>query len=152
MIKIINHNHHTIVKTVSLLFLSAIILYSCGQPEGIKKPEDALDAGREFVRSVLDGDYAKAEMYVLPDEEDIALYRRFRKYMKSQPEKERLGLKSASIQINKVEAVNDSVSVINYANSFEKEPADIRVVKKNGEWWVDFSYTFAGKALEDTLR
>jgi len=152
MIKITNRNHHTIARTFALFFLTGIVLLSCGQPEGFKKPEDALDCGREFLRSVLDGDYTRAEMYVLPEEEDIALFRRFRKYMKEQPEKERLGLKSASIQINKVEALNDSVSVINYANSYKKEPSDLRVIKQKGEWWVDFSYTFAGRALEDTLR
>lgn len=132
--------------------LPAAFCLSCGSPEGFKKPEDALDAGREFVRAVLDGDYAKAELFVLPEAEDRQLFERFREHMKKRPENERLGLKSASIQINKVDELNDSVTVISYANSFEKHPADVRVVKHNGEWWVDFSYTFSGGALEDSLK
>jgi hypothetical protein len=121
-----------------------LLFVSCGGPEGFKKPEDALDAGREFIRSVLDGDYKKAELYVIQDEEDIRLFSRYRDYMKKRPREELASLKSASIIINKVEAVNDSVSIINYANSYVKKPVEIKVVKKDGEWWIDFSYTFSG--------
>lgn len=125
--------------TAALLFL-----FGCSEPEGFRKPEDALDAAREFVRAVLDGDYKRAELYVLPEEDDIRLFNRYKEYMKKQPEKERLGLKSSSILVNKVEPLNDSVSIINYSNSYSKKPMDIRVIKKDGEWWVDFSYTFSG--------
>jgi hypothetical protein len=126
------------------LFTAVILLLTgCSEPEGFKKPEDALDAAREFVRAVLDGDYKRAELYVLPEEDDIRLFNRYKDYMKKQPEKERLGLKSSSILVNKVEQLNDSVSIVNYSNSFSKKPMDIRVIKKDGEWWVDFSYTFS---------
>ena len=131
------------------LLLLAGFVFGCNQPEGFKKPEDGLDAGREFVRAVLDGDFTKAQMYVLPEEDDIRLFNRYKNYVKKRSEKERLGLKSSSIQINKVDEVNDSTTIINYANSYSKEPVDIKVIKKNGEWWIDFSYTFAGKELEE---
>jgi len=121
-----------------------VLIVSCSQPEGFRKPEDALDAGREFIRSVLDGDYKKAELYVLPDEEDIRLFTRYRDYMKKRPGEELAALKSASIIINKVQELNDSVSIINYANSFAKKPVEIKVVRQEGEWWIDFSYTFSG--------
>lgn len=132
-------------RIFSLLAIALILLSACSGPEGFKKPEDALDAAREFVRAVLDGDFKRAELYVLPDEEDMRLFNRYKDYMKNQPEKERLGLKSSSILINKVEQLNDSVSIINYSNSYSKKPMDIRAVKKDGEWWVDFKYTFSGE-------
>jgi Domain of unknown function (DUF4878) len=138
-----------------IFFLLAITLFlsgGCSGPEGFKKPEDALDAAREFVRAVLDGDYKRAELYVLPDEEDMRLFNRYKDYMKNQPEKERLGLKSSSILINKVEQLNDSVSIINYSNSYSKKPMDIRAVKKDGEWWVDFKYTFSGEEAVKPLE
>jgi hypothetical protein len=121
-----------------------VLIVSCSQPEGFRKPEDALDAGREFIRSVLDGDYKKAELYVLPDEEDIRIFTRYRDYMKKRPGEELAALKSASIIINKVQELNDSVSIINYANSFAKKPVEIKVIRQEGEWWIDFSYTFSG--------
>lgn len=124
-----------------ILFL---ILAGCNNPVDFKKPEDALDAGREFIRAVLDGDYTKGQLYVIPEEEDIALYKRYVSYMKKRSSKELVELKSASIIINKVEEVSDTIQIINYSNSFSKQPMDIKVVKKEGEWWIDFSYTFSG--------
>ena len=117
-----------------------MLLAGCSEPEGYKKPEDGLDAAREFVRAVLDGNFSKAEMYVLEEEEDRQLFNRYREYMKKQPQKERLGLRSAIILINKVESPNDSVT---YSNSFHKKPTELQVVRKNEDWKVDFSYTFS---------
>jgi hypothetical protein len=124
--------------------LIAALFFSCNDPVGFKKPEDGLDAGREFVRAVLDGDYKKGELYVIPDDDDIRLYKRYTDYMRKQPGSELIELKQASIIINKVEEVSDSIQIINYSNSYTQKPMDIKVVKKDGEWWVDFSYTFSG--------
>lgn len=120
-----------------------MMLAGCTEPEGYKKPEDGLDAAREFVRAVLDGNFSKAEMYVLEEEEDRQLFNRYREYMKKQPKKERLGLKSATILINKVELPNDSVTIVTYSNSFHKKLTELQVVRKNEDWKVDFSYTFS---------
>lgn len=120
-----------------------MLLAGCSEPEGYKKPEDGLDAAREFVRAVLDGDFSKAEMYVLEEEEDRQLFNRYREYMKKQPQTERLGLRSATILINKVESPNDSVTIVTYSNSFHKKPTELQVVRKNEDWKVDFSYTFS---------
>jgi hypothetical protein len=122
----------------------AVLIFSCNNPAGFSKPEDGLDAGREFIRAVLDGDYKKGELYVIPEEEDIRLYKRYTEYMRKRSGKELIELKQASIIINKVEEFGDTLQVINYSNSYTKEPIDIKVVKKDGEWWVDFSYTFSG--------
>jgi len=130
-------------KTIFLFFLIGLMTTGCN-PVGFKKPEDGLDAGREFIRAVLDGDYKKGELYVLPDEEDIRIYKRYTDYMKKRSPEELQGLKEASIIVNKIEPVNDTVQIINYANSYSKKPMDIKVVKQDGQWWVDFKYTFSG--------
>ena len=84
-----------------IIFVVAAAIWSCSTPEGFKSPEDPLDAGREFVRALLDGDYEKGSLYVLNDPEDLEIYKRYERYMKKQPRKELLNLKSASIIINK---------------------------------------------------
>lgn len=119
-------------------------MFSCNTPEGFKEPEDPLDAGREFVRAVLDGDYEKANLYLLNDPEDQELYKRYQSYMKKTPKTEKLQLKSSSIVINKVETLSDSVTIINYSNSYTMKPTDLKVVKVGTSWKVDFSYTFSG--------
>lgn len=116
---------------------------ACGETPGIKEPEDGLDAGREFLRAVLDGDYKRAEMYVLQDDEDQLLFKRYVEYMRKRSGEELIGLKQATIIISKIDQVSDSVQVIHYSNSFSKKPADVKVVRKDDKWWVDFSFTFS---------
>lgn len=131
------------MKRLTAILLS-ILIFSCSDPVGFKKPEDGLDAGREFIRAVLDGDYKKGELYVIPEEDDLRLYKRYTDYMRKRQGAELIELKQASIIINKVETVSDTIQIINYSNSYTRKPMDIKVVKKDGEWWVDFSYTFSG--------
>ena len=66
-------------------------------------------------------------------------------YNKMKPE-EKEGYKNANIIIGKdgIENVSDSVTIINYSNSFKNMPSKIKVIKVNGEWLVDFKYTFSG--------
>ena len=136
------HNkHHSLFFSI---LLTLTVLFSCNTPEGFKEPEDPLDAGREFVRAVLDGDYEKANLYLLNDPEDQELYKRYQSYMKKTPKTEKLQLKSSSIVINKVETLSDSVTIINYSNSYTMKPTDLKVVKVGTSWKVDFSYTFSG--------
>lgn len=128
-----------------LFFLILIAsFFSCSQPEGFKEAEDPLDAGREFVRAVLDGNYEKAILYIDDNQEDKDLFERYKKYMKNQPKKERLQLKSSSIIINKVENLNDTASIINFSNSYSMKPMELKVIQKNKKWRVDFSFTFSG--------
>lgn len=131
-------------KHIVITTLYAFFIFGCATPEGFKKPEDPLDAGREFIRAVLDGDYKRASLYILEDKEDKEFFERYEEYIKKQPRKERLSLKSSSIIINKSENLNDSVTIINFSNSHTKRPMDLKVVKSNNEWKIDFSYTFSG--------
>jgi hypothetical protein len=128
----------------AISFLALFMFLACNGPEGFNSPEDPLDAGREFVRAVLDGDYERAQLYIQDNPEDKELFVRYSRYMKGQSQKERLQLKSASIIINKVETLADSVSIINFSNSYAMKPMDLKVVREKDEWKVDFSYTFSG--------
>jgi hypothetical protein len=134
------------IKFLTFLLVAMLMgfLFSCNTPEGFNEPEDPLDAGREFLRSVLDGDYEKAALYLSPDAEDQELFNRYQSYMKKRPRKEMLNLKSASIIINKVEPLSDSVTIINYSNSHSMKPTELKVVRAGKTWKVDFSYTFSG--------
>ncbi len=60
-------------------------------------------------------------------------------------EKDKNGYSEASITILQImDVVADSVLVINYSNSYINRPQKLKVVKYNGEWKVDFTYTFTG--------
>jgi len=129
-------------RFICLICMSVFV--ACQEPEGFSVSEDPLDAGREFVRAVLDGDFEKASLYVCDNAEDKEIFDRYKQYIKKQPKSERLQFKSSSIIVNSVENLNDSVTIINFSNSHTMKPADLKVVKEKDEWKVDFSYTFSG--------
>ncbi|MCE2834734.1 MAG: hypothetical protein LW694_10165 [Chitinophagaceae bacterium] len=133
------HNRRSVIIALMLSVFGA-----CSEPEGFKKPEDGLDAASSFVRATLDGDYAKAERYVMRDEEDLRLFERYKVHMKQVPEKERLGLKSANMIIDSVRTPSDSVTLVHYSNTFHRQSTRLRAVRIGGEWWIDFSDTFGG--------
>lgn len=133
------HNRRSVIIALMLSVFGA-----CSEPEGFKKPEDGLDAASSFVRATLDGDYAKAERYVMRDEEDLRLFQRYKVHIKQVPEKERLGLKSANMIIDSVRTPSDSVTLVHYSNTFHRQSTRLRAVRIGGEWWIDFSDTFGG--------
>lgn len=133
---------------ISLLLITLSVtgyLVSCNSGENTtKKAESALDAGREFVRASLDGKYNTAAYFLLKDSVNLHLLGRWEENYKESSRTEREQFKKARILINSVESVNDSTTILNFSNSFKKQPQTLKVVKQEGEWVVDFKYTFSG--------
>ena len=127
-----------------LTFLLFILLVACNNKGDYKKPENALEAGREFIDNSLKGHFNTAKRYMLPDEENIYWLNKVSTDYNKLSEQDKAGLSQASININEVADVSDSVTVINYSNSYKKRSQSVKVVKHKGDWLVDFKYTFSG--------
>jgi hypothetical protein len=67
---------------------------------------------------------------------------RFVEFDNNKPAADKEGFKNANIIIDSTQTVSDSVTIINYSNTYKKKPSKIKLVKKNNEWLVDFKYTF----------
>ncbi|MGN6435199.1 MAG: hypothetical protein ACTHMM_01650 [Agriterribacter sp.] len=138
----------TPIKTFStfLCLLSILFIYSSCGDNSYKKPDDPLEAGRDFIRFALDGNMEKAKTFILPDAGNERLFSEIEKKYAGATKEEKEQYKNASIIINKSQTINDSTAIINYANSYKKEDSEIKLVKTGGEWWVDFKYTFTGNS------
>ena len=126
---------------IKRLFLSACtvaLLISCNSDGPLRKAEDAQDAGREFIRASLDGNYEKAKFYMLQDEENLWMLDNWKKMYDRFPADSVKGYKDASIRPIKVEAINDSTTMYTYSNSYTKDTTAVKVVRVNEEWLVDF--------------
>ena len=130
-----------------LIALAAIFLVACTtNDDNYHKPENALDAGREFIQHSLKGHFNTAEKYMLADAENKYWLNKWSEDFNKNSEEEKTGYSKASINIIEVkDLVPDSLTVINYSNSYRNRPQEIKVIKYNGEWKVDFKYTFAGE-------
>lgn len=116
----------------------ALCIAACGGPQSYKKAEDAQDAGREFIRASLDGDYDKARFYLYADSTNQMLLDKWKKDYDGMDHEERKKYRDADILPINIQAANDSVTFYTYANSYKKDTTTIKVVRVKGDWLVDF--------------
>jgi hypothetical protein len=113
---------------------------SCENNENFKKAEDAEDAGREFIRASLDGNYDKAKFYLYKDsaEFNLRLLDKWKLSYEALNTHEKRSYKSASIMPVEIAPSTDSAYyTYTYYNSFKKDTTTIRILKANDEWLVD---------------
>jgi hypothetical protein len=116
---------------------SLLLLISCGAGKTFKKAEDAQDAGRQFIRASLDGDYEKARFYLLNDSVNQLLLSKWQQGFEKLDGDTRRQYREASILPINITAINDSVTSYTFSNSFRKDTTTLRIVRLNGEWLVD---------------
>ena len=137
-----------LMKKIISIVLVTLLLAACSTKEK-KLPATALDTGREFIRASLDGDFEKAETLLLIDTQNLQLFESYKQFFSKLPEDKKRNYKEASYTINKYVDTNDSSTLINYSNSYMKKPMDIKLVRINKNWNVDFKYTYSGNVVGD---
>jgi hypothetical protein len=113
------------------------MLISCNAGKTFNKAEDAQDAGRQFIRASLDGDYEKARFYLLNDSVNLLLISKWQHDFDQLDANTRQQYREASILPINIHEINDSVTSYSYSNSFRKDTTTVRIVRVNGEWLVD---------------
>lgn len=136
-------------RNVILILMCGALLYSCSN-ETIDK-SDPLASGRGFIESTLKGDYVKAEKYLLKDSTNKEYFDGMVNFNSKLTKLERESYRNAAIIIDSTKHLSDSVDVIYYYNTYKKKPTQIRVVRKDKDWLVDFKYSFLTEPA-DTLR
>ena len=132
--------------TPSLLFLLSIsFLAGCGDSHSFKKAEDAQDAGREFIRASLDGNYEKASFFLYPDTMNQMLFSKWKKDYDALDHESQKKYRDADILVIQLQPMNDSTSLYTYANTYKKDTTTIRVVRIKGEWLVDLKEILKSK-------
>ena len=107
-----------------------------------KNADNALDAGREFIDACLKGDFVKASFYMIPDETNAEDLKKIEHQYREKDRDGRRQYREASINIAEVANPTESITIINYSNSYDKVAHKIKVIRKDNKWLVDFKYTF----------
>jgi hypothetical protein len=131
-------------RRILWLTFSIILFYSCHNDDAKTpaKPENDIDAAREFIRSALDGRFEQARDFLLQDSFNTNyLDLSERLYQRAEP-KEKAGYREASIKIHRVTQVNDSTTIVIFSNSFKNNPDTLKVLKMRGQWLVDLKYLY----------
>lgn len=131
------------MKKVLALCLLIVAIFGCG--EKYETPDNALDSGRQFIDAIFKGNFKRARQLMLDDEANQKLLDdRLAKDFRSREPLDRDLLRNASIQINQIDNPSDTVTIINFLNSYDNKPAVLKVIKHNGQWLTDLKYTFSG--------
>ena len=127
-----------------LIVLLLAVLVSCTGTEKTY-PQTDIGVATAFIRDVLDNNLAEAERYILIDESNSQHFDLIKQQYKKKHKPELDQYKNAEILINEVSNVTDSISIINYSNSYKREAKNkVKVVRINGKWLIDLKYTFSG--------
>lgn len=136
-------------KLIQLSLFLLLFLAACNNADQETKPatsENDIDAARNFIQSALEGNYLKARNFILADSMNLQYLDAFeRNYYERMSTEDQSGYRLASININSVIPVNDSITIVSYSNSFKKKNDSLKVVKFNGQWLVDLKYSFLSK-------
>jgi hypothetical protein len=129
----------------NLFFIAAffIVIASCNSIKDI--PNTDIDVSRAFIRDILDNDFTDAQPLMLQDETNKQYFDVVQQKFNAMAPDELANYKNADIIVNEVSNVNDSVTVVNYSNSYKRNnPNKVKIVRINGKWLVDLKYTFSG--------
>ena len=118
---------------LSLIFCLAIS--SCNNEK--KSTNTDIEVARVFIKDILESNFKDAETFVLKEETNQQFFELFKKEFESKSKSELESFKNADIIINEISPINDSVSIINYSNSFKKDKSNkLKMVRINGQWMV----------------
>jgi len=126
-----------------LLVFVFFLLAGCNNPNNnYREATSALEAGREFIDACLKGDFVKAAFYMIQDEQNKNFLQKIEREYREKDRDGRRQYREASINIAEIDNPTETITIINYSNTFDKIGHKIKVIQQNNKWLVDFKYTF----------
>lgn len=128
-------------QILPFIFISSI-LWSCSQH---KLPNTDIDVARTFIKDVQQNNFKDAKDLLLKEQANIEYIDLLEKHYHTKPAAELEKYKDADIIVNEITPVDDTTTIINYSNSYNKaEKNKLKLIRQNGQWLVDLKYTFSG--------
>jgi len=125
------------------LFIAVLTIIGLASCNNTQNPTTDIDVARAFIRDVLNNNFKDAKKLVLDEEMNNQYFEISKKEFEAKDKDELEKYKSADIIINELKPTNDSVTIINFSNTYKKSiKNEIKVVKVNSKWFVDLKHTF----------
>jgi hypothetical protein len=129
------------LRKLKYLFL-ALFLWQCSPSDQYEVADNPLDGGRYFIENCMQGNFKKAKFYVLEDAENLALFEKMATNYFGLDKEGRQQLRLATIQINEISAVDSTMTIMNYQNSFDNKVHKLKIIETPKGWKVDLKYTY----------
>lgn len=134
------------ISIKALVVLALISLqWGCSNLSNKEMADNALDGGRYFIETCKQGDFKKANNYLLEGAENQSFLKDISTSYFALDKEGRQQLRQASIQINEVQSLDSNQTIIKYQSSLDKIPHQIKVINTPSGWRVDLKFTYTGK-------
>lgn len=126
---------------ILIAFCVLSVLISCGDNKSY--PTTDIDVARAFIKDILENNYKDAKIFVLDEDVNNQYFELSKKEFGAKNKEELKKYKEADIIVNEIKQTNDSVTLVNFSNTFKKATKnEVKVVRVNGKWKVDLKHTF----------
>jgi hypothetical protein len=133
-----------ITKHKWLFIIGLVFSLACNQSDNTEDLTSQ-NVASEFAMASCKGDFKKALKHLLNTPDNQKNYTDFQQKFNTQTADVREGYKNSSLQDWKEEVlVKDSVYIYTYINSYTKKTNNLKVVKVDKSWKVDYLYTRYG--------
>jgi hypothetical protein len=122
-----------------------MLMIGCSDTASKELADNALDGGRYFLENCNQGDFKKANIYLLDNPENQRYFKAISNTYFTLDKEGRQQLRQASIQINEVRAIDSTQTIISYQSSMDTLPHQLKVISTPNGWKVDLKYTYIAK-------
>ncbi len=127
---------------------AVVSMISCNSKKNY--PTTDIDVARSFIKDILENNYKDAKTFVLNEDMNNQYFDLSKKEFEGKSKEELKLYKNADIIVNEIKNLNDSVTVVNFSNTYKRNiKNEVKVIKVNGEWFVDLKHTFQ-QAISET--
>jgi hypothetical protein len=121
-------------------FLISIICFALifsGCNPNYEEPETAIDAGRQYIQAIYQGNFKRANQLIgVDDASKTYLEEIVEKDFRSRNSAQKERLSQSSIQIVQVKAVNEERTLLFFTNAYTNKEDSVRLEKINEKWVV----------------
>jgi hypothetical protein len=128
-------------------FLLLAVLPSCNNEDRKVTPasENDLDAARNFIRAALDGKWENAKQFLVQDSVNVQLLETTESSYQTKSNEDKRAYHESSITLYDSRKIGDSITIVNYSNSYMNKKDSLKVVRSNGQWLIDLKYSLLAR-------
>ena len=131
------------MKSKRLLPFLLLVFSACsGDDKSSLSSESDVDAASNFIRASLDNNFDAAKNYMVTDSTNTEYLDAVKRNRANLTKAENFNYRESSIRVYDTRKINDSASIVSYSNSYKNQKDSLKVVRMNGQWLVDFKYSF----------
>jgi hypothetical protein len=118
--------------------ISGFMLLASACGTSYEEPDTAIEAGRQFISAIYNGNFKRAGQLIVQDEANKTfLENEIEKDFRSRDGFGKESLSKASIQVNKIITIDSNHTVVHFKNAYTGSDAQLNIIRQGGLWRIN---------------